>query len=58
MYIVHDRLSDTYHAYKHLSKVARYEKLSYNTLVNKFQREKLDRHVTKDAKVITKTNLI
>jgi len=58
MYIVHDRLTDTYHGYKHLTGVAKHEGLSINTLGNKFTREKKRTYTTPDAKVITKTELL
>jgi hypothetical protein len=58
MYIVHDRLFDTYRGYKHLTDLAKREKISINTLRNKFTRERLRRHVTSTAKVIVKTDLI
>jgi hypothetical protein len=57
IYTVHDRISDTYHNYRHLTGVALHEQIPYDTLVNKFTRDKLKRHVTPDAKVIVKADL-
>ena len=52
MYIVHDLLTDRYKIYKHLTKLSEKEKISRNTLNNKFTREKLNRYTTKDARII------
>ena len=58
MYIYHDRLTDTYKAFSTLKALSNTTKIPYNTLVNKFSRDQLDRYTTKEAEVITKTKLI
>lgn len=58
IYVVHDRLTDTYRAYKQMTKMSVKEHIPVDTLRNNFSRQKLNVMITKDAKVITKIKLI